>query len=63
MARKLDKLREVIMLNNHTREEWLRIEQEVAAAMKESTEEEIDDFVESGAGEILDMICEGYRYQ
>ena len=63
MARKLDELKKAIMLNDHKREDWLKIEQEVATAMKESTEEEIDDFVESGAGEILDMICEGYRYQ
>ena len=63
MARKLDELRKAIMLNDHRREDWLKIEKEVAAAMKESIEEEIDDFVESGAGEILDMICEGYRYQ
>ena len=61
MIRKLDELIDVIMLSNPTKEEWLRIEQEVAEAMKESAEEEIEDFVESGAGEILDMICEGYR--
>lgn len=63
MARKLNELRKVIMLNNHTREEWMRIEKEVEQAMKESTEAEVEDFVESGAGEILDMICEAYRHQ
>lgn len=63
MARKLDQLRKVIMLDHPTREDWLRIEQEVAEAMKEATETEIEDFVESGAGEILDMVCEGYRNQ
>ena len=61
MARKLDELKKVIMLNDYSREGWLQIEQEVETAIKESTEAEVENFVESGAGEILDMICRGYR--
>ena len=61
MARKLDELKKVIMLNDYPREDWLQIELEVETAIKESTEAEVENFVESGAGEILDMICRGYR--
>ena len=61
MPRTLKELAAAIMLNDFSNDEWLKIEQEVDEAMVYSTEEECQDFVDSGAGEILDMICSGIR--
>lgn len=41
--------------------EWLTIEKEVSEAMLFATKEEIESFVDSGAGEILDMSCSAVR--
>ena len=62
MSRSLKELATTIMVDSFSNEEWLRIEKEVDEAMIHSTEGECQDFVDSGAGEVLDMICEGIRY-
>lgn len=61
MARSLKELKIVIMQSDNRREDWIRLEKEVDEAMLQSTETEIQDFVESGAGEILDMSCSAIR--
>ncbi len=50
-----------ILINDHTPEEWLRLEREVDELLEQSSEENIQKFVDSGAGEMLDMICSGIR--
>ena len=61
MTRSLLSIKKDIMTGKHTAEEWLQYEKEVAEAMKTATKEEIDDFVDSGAGEALDMSCSAIR--
>ncbi|MBR5289707.1 MAG: hypothetical protein IKU28_01800 [Erysipelotrichaceae bacterium] len=43
-------------MNNYSKNEWLRIKKEVEDYFKELTEEQIEYFAESGAGEILYMM-------
>lgn len=50
-----------ILINDHTPEEWLRLEREVDELLEQSSEDNIQKFVDSGAGEMLDMICSGIR--
>ena len=61
MARSLKELQVAIMQGNNRHEEWMCLEKEVDEAMRISTEEEIRDFVDSGAGEVLDMLCSAVR--
>lgn len=61
MARSLSKIRYDIMVERLTDDEWLRLEKEVAEAMKSASEAEIEEFVDSGAGEVLDMTCSAIR--
>ena len=61
MARNLKDLEDEITQQNNSFEDWLRLDKEVNEAMLQSTEKEIHDFVESGAGEILDMTCSAIR--
>lgn len=61
MARNLKQIAKDIMLNNYTLEQWLQIDCEVDELLASSTEEECQYFADSGAGEILDMICAGKR--
>ena len=42
--------------------EWLQLDQEVNDAFANASEEEIQKFVDSGAGEMLDMIISGFKY-
>ena len=37
------------------------LDSEVDAAIKESTDDEVQEFIDSGAGEELDMICSAIR--
>lgn len=62
MARALKELATAIMLNDFSSDEWLDIELEVNEAMVHASEEERQKFEDSGAGEMLDMICFGMRY-
>ncbi len=61
MKRTLLDLIHDILINEHTAEDWLRLEREVDELFGYSSEEDIQKFVDSGAGEMLDMICSGMR--
>lgn len=61
MARHLLELKRVIMTQNHSVADWLNLDKEVNEAMKNATEAEINEFVDSGAGEELDMTCSAIR--
>lgn len=61
MARSLSEIRHDIMLEKLTDDDWLQLEKEVEEVMKTSSEAEIDEFVDSGAGEALDMTCSAIR--
>ena len=61
MARNLLELKRVIMTQNHSVADWLSLDKEVNEAMKNATEAEINEFVDSGAGEELDMTCSAIR--
>jgi len=61
MARRLLYVGQDILRGKHTAEEWLKLEKEATEAMEAATSEEIDVFVDSGAGEALDMSCSAIR--
>ena len=61
MARSLKEISHIIMTERPNTESWLALEEEVSVAMETANEEEIEVFVESGAGEILDMTCSAIR--
>lgn len=61
MSRSLADLRHEIMLGNHSKDEWLSLNQEVNDAIASASEDEVQSFVDSGAGEMLDMICAAYK--
>lgn len=57
MAKTLSDLRKEILLADHTAEDWLRLSEEVDEAISSAPEDEVQSFVDSGAGEMLDMAC------
>ena len=61
MAKTLSDLRNEILLVNHTAEEWLRLDDEVNEAILNASEDEVRSFVDSGAGEMLDMVCSAIK--
>lgn len=61
MARSLAAIKYDIMIERLTQDDWLRLEKEVEEAMKSASEAEIEEFVDSGAGEALDMNCSAIR--
>lgn len=61
MQESLSELRCKIMSSDHTVEEWLSLDREVNGAIQQASEEEIQEFVDSGAGELLDMTCAAIR--
>ena len=61
MQRTLASIGRLIMQGAVAKNEWLTIEKEVSEAMLFATKEEIESFVDSGAGEILDMSCSAVR--
>lgn len=61
MVRSLSEIGHVIMTEKPEMEEWITLEAEVAKAMEIASDEEIEAFAESGAGEILDMTCSAIR--
>ncbi len=58
MPRSLKKLKKVIFGEDMTDEEWLKIHEEVNEALKSATEKEKQDFLDSGAGDMLEQIIE-----
>lgn len=52
-----------IMNKNHTEEGWFDLQRRVTEfLLNEATKEEEEYFTDSGAGEMLYMICSGYTY-
>ena len=49
------------MTQSHSAADWLSIDKEVDAAMKNASEADISEFIDSGAGEELDMTCSAIR--
>ena len=63
MNRKVDQLIDEIMNQQHTEEGWFDLQRRVTDfLLNEATPEEDEYFVDSGAGESLDMICSGFIY-
>jgi hypothetical protein len=58
---KLDIFIDEILNGTHSYEEWLELETEVNAYLKELTDEQQDYFTNTGAGELLWMICSAIR--
>ena len=50
-----------ILKETHTFDEWLELESEVNCYLAELTEEQQDYFADSGAGELLWMMCAAIR--
>ena len=61
MVRTLSELRGEILDGVFSPDEWLQLDREVNEAFTSASEDEIQLFVDSGAGEMLDMICSAYR--
>lgn len=61
MAKTLSDLRNEILLADHTAEDWLRLDDEVNEAISNASEDEVQSFVDSGAGEMLDMVCSAIK--
>ena len=57
VAKQLAVLQREIMLNASTIQDWERLDSEVNEAISCATDDEIQAFVDSGAGEALDMAC------
>lgn len=63
MNKKVDQLIDEILNQQHTEEGWFDLQRRVTEFLQnEATPEEDEYFVDSGAGESLDMICSGYIY-
>ena len=61
VQKSLADIQKEIMLNVNTAEDWERLDKEVDKAMIEATDDEVQAFVDSGAGEALDMACSALR--
>lgn len=48
---------DLIFRNDHSKDEWIRIQEEVGEWIKNCSEAERDEFAYSGAGEMLYMTC------
>ena len=62
VPQKLDDLINTIKGKTHSDEEWFSLEKEVEKYIKVLPRELQDYFVDSGAGEMLGMICSGIKY-
>lgn len=62
MKRSLLELEREIMKGVYEDERWLRLDEEVQEALSVASEDEIEKFTDSGAGEILYMMCSGIEY-
>lgn len=54
----LEKLKKKIFFGEHSDEEWKRIKLQVEKEMLKATAEERREFVESGAGPLLEQVLE-----
>ena len=58
MPKTLIDYEKIIFTSNYTEEEWLKIDKDVTLLFETSTQQEIAEFVQSGAGDMLDMVLE-----
>ena len=49
------------MSSSNTEEDWIRLDREVDEAIQRASEEDVQKFVDSGAGEMLDMACSAIK--
>ena len=61
ISAQLDMFIDEILKEDHTFDEWLELESEVNCYLAELTEEQQDYFADSGAGELLWMMCSAIR--
>ena len=52
----------IILMEDHSNDEWLSIEKELELFLKDKPAAYREHFIESGAGEMLYMICSGIRH-
>ena len=58
MKSKLKKLENIIFFGEHSDEEWRKIEKEAREEFEKATEEEKREFIDSGAGPLLEQVLE-----
>ena len=61
MHKSLLDLKHEIMSSSNTVEDWIRLDHEVNEAIQLASEEDVQKFVASGAGEMLDMACSAIK--
>ena len=61
MQKSLLDLKHEIMSSSNTAEDWIRLDREVDEAIQRASEEDVQKFVDSGAGEMLDMACSAIK--
>lgn len=62
IPKELDELIDTIKRKRHSEEQWFALEKEVDSYLKTLPQELRDYFADSGAGEVLGMICSGIKY-
>lgn len=55
---KLEELKNKIFFGDHSDEEWNEINSEVQEEFKKASDDEKQDFIDSGAGNLLEQIIE-----
>lgn len=58
MSSRLRELENMIFFGDHSDEEWIKIDKEVDEELSKSSDEEIQNFMDSGAGDLLTQIIE-----
>lgn len=58
MNNRLMELKKKIFYGNHSDEQWEKINDEVAEELAKATEQEREEFLDSGAGDLLAQIIE-----
>lgn len=62
MSRSLSELAHEIMQGVYDDEKWLELDREVKEALSVASAKEEEEFTDSGAGEVLYMMCSGIEY-
>ena len=60
---KVDDMIHRILRQNHTEKGWLELEEDYNKLVKGLSKELENKIIDSGAGEVLYMICSGIRYE
>lgn len=63
MPKEAYRLIDEIMEKNHTDDEWILLENTVNSYLRNAPDEIEELFIESGAGDMLSMICSGIRWE